>query len=107
MNNHVYAELLHQAVLKFRDTPCLHIKRNGQYRTWTYGDFHQSLNRLTGRLKQTGFGKGMNGIVIGENTPEWVMSYFSLVLSGGCVVPVDPNLPPNEIREIEIGRAHV
>jgi len=100
MDKHVYIDLLHQAVLRYADKPCFHVKRGGRYRTWTFRAFHLDLDRLVARLRQNGFRKGNNGIVIGENTPEWVESYFGLVLAGGCAVPVDPNLPPEEIREI-------
>lgn len=100
MNDRIYTELLHQSLVKHRSRNCFCIKRDGKYITRTYDDFHADLNRLTTRLKSTGFGQGQNSIIIGENTPEWVTAYFGIVLSGGCAVPVDPNLPPAEITEI-------
>ena len=100
VNRHVYAELLKKSIVENGDRPCMHIKRNGAYRTWTYGQFHQDINRLVSALKKQGFPPLTNGVVIGENTPEWVIVWHSIFLAGGRTVPIDPNLPPDEIREI-------
>lgn len=100
MNNLVYADLLRSSFQVNTNRPCLHIKREGQYQSWTYGDFNRDLNRLCHVLKKQGLKKGKNGIVIGENTPEWVIAYHGIFLTGACTVPVDPNIPPSEIESI-------
>lgn len=96
----VYADLLKKALVDNSALPAMHVLRNGQYLTRTFGEVHLELNRLCSALKAKGFGKGKNGLIIGENTPEWVLAYHAVVLSGGCAVPVDPNLPEPEIIEI-------
>ncbi len=100
MNRFVYADLIRESVRKHNDLDFLHIKRDRQYRTWTFGEFHKDLNRTVSALINAGFLKGDNGIVLGENTPEWLISYHALMFAGGCAVPVDPNLPGADIREI-------
>lgn len=100
MKEHVYLELLHQSVLKHAHLPCLHIKRNGNYLSWSYSDFHKDLNRLSSALKKLGLKKGTNAIVIGENSPEWIIAYNGIMLTGACTVPVDPGIPPSEIESI-------
>jgi long-chain acyl-CoA synthetase len=100
MNEHVYVELLHQSVLKHAHLPCLHIKRNGKYLSWSYSDFHKDLNRLSSALKKLDLKKGTNAIVIGENSPEWIIAYNAIILTGACTVPVDPGIPPSEIESI-------
>jgi long-chain acyl-CoA synthetase len=100
MNQHVYVELLHQSVLKHAHRPCLHIKRDGKYLSWSYSDFHKDLNRLCWALKKLGLKKGTNAIVIGENSPEWIIAYNAIILTGACTVPVDPGIPPSEIESI-------
>ena len=57
MNEHVYAKLLHQSVLTHAHRPCLHIKRDGKYLSWSYSDFHKDLNRLSSALKKLGLKK--------------------------------------------------
>ncbi len=100
MNKHVYVDLIRDAIDRFGERDCLHIRRGSGYRTWTYNDFHRDLNRLSDALGTKAFGRGENGIVIGENTPEWVIAFHGMILAGGRAVPVDPNLPTAEIADI-------
>lgn len=100
MNKSVYADLLNEIIQDHSDKDCFHIKRNGKYSTWKYRDFNNDLNALTDILKKHGLKKGTNGIVIGENSPEWVIAYHAILLTGACTVPVDPNIPPAEIESI-------
>jgi long-chain acyl-CoA synthetase len=100
MNKSVYADLLNDVIQKHSNKDCFHIKRNGRYATWKYCDFKNDLNSLTDQLKKHGLRKGTNGIVIGENSPEWVIAYHAILLTGACTVPVDPNIPPSEIESI-------
>jgi long-chain acyl-CoA synthetase len=100
MNKAVYTDLLLDSLVGNSSRPCFHIKRNGAYLTYTYADFHRSLNATVDALRQGGFSHGDNGVVIGDNGPEWVIAYHAYFLAGGRTVPVDPNLPAEEIREI-------
>lgn len=100
MNNQVYIDLLGEAVRTYASNQCLHIKRKGVYTSWTYHTFHEDLNRLSGLLKKHGLKRGVNAVVIGENSPEWVIAYHAIILTGACTVPVDPNIPPEEIESI-------
>lgn len=100
INTHVYTDLLRRSVHVYKNKDCLHIKRNGSYQSWTYGQVHRDLNRCVSALQRGGFKRGDNAVVIGENTPEWVLAYHGVILSGGCTVPVDPNLPLEEIWSI-------
>ena len=38
--------------------------------------------------------------MIGENSPEWVIAFHAILLTGACTVPIDPNIPPAEIESI-------
>jgi long-chain acyl-CoA synthetase len=100
MNKHLYTDLLLQTCETHAGRECLHIKRDGQYKTWTYADFHRDLNKLCSVLKKQGLGKGMNAAVIGDNSPEWVISFHAILLTGACAVPIDPNIPATEIETI-------
>lgn len=100
MNKHVYTDLLLESLKKNATRPCFHIKRDGKYQTWTYADFHRDLNRMVDALKRHGFSSLDNGVVIGENTPEWAIAYHAFFCAKGRTVPIDPNLPAAEIREI-------
>ncbi|HEX7510781.1 MAG TPA: AMP-binding protein, partial [Chitinivibrionales bacterium] len=96
----VYADLLRASLSRNAPRQCFHVKRNGEWQSWTYADFGRDLNRCTDALKKAGFGGGDKGVVIGENCPEWVIAYHAFFCAGGYTVPVDPNLPAAEIGEI-------
>ena len=100
MNKNVYADLLNEVIHKYYNEPCFHIKRGERYDSWTYGDFQHDLNQLTTVLRKYGLKKGTNAVVIGENSPEWVIAYHAILLTGACTVPIDPNIPPSEIESI-------
>jgi|WetSurMetagenome_2_1015567.scaffolds.fasta_scaffold00392_4 long-chain acyl-CoA synthetase len=100
MNRHVYADLLAKSIAENADRPCMHIKRDGGYQTWSYADFHRDINRLTSALVKRGYTERDTLAVIGDNTPEWVIAWHCGFLAGGRTVPIDPNLPAHEIREI-------
>jgi long-chain acyl-CoA synthetase len=100
MNKFCYADLLGHACNEYAQLPALHIKRNGAYQTWTFAEFRSDINRLSAALAKDGLGKGGIGAVIGENSPEWVIAYHAILLTGACTVPIDPGIPPDEIEGI-------
>jgi len=100
MNESVYISILDASTREHSSRDCLHVKRNNRYTTWTYGSFRQDCNRLCAVLKKHGIKQGVNAVVIGENSPEWIIAFHAIILAGGCTVPIDPNIPPDEIETI-------
>lgn len=100
MSEPIYSTLLHKALKTFAPLDCFHIKRNGAYQSWTYGDVHKEINILTDALKKSGFSTNQKALLIGPNTPEWVIVYHSVIQAGGQIVPLDPNLSSEEIGNI-------
>lgn len=96
----VYTERLRQTLNRFPQKACFHVKRQGVWQSWTYAEAGRIWSTLVPALRTLGLGRGEHAVVIGDNTPEWVLAWHGVVLSGACVVPVDPNLPADEIREI-------
>lgn len=43
---------------------------------------------------------GKKVAVIGENSYEWIVTYFAVVCGGGIIVPIDRELPPDEITNL-------
>lgn len=43
---------------------------------------------------------GKHIAIIGENSYRWVLCYFAIVITGNVAVPIDKELPTNEIAEL-------
>lgn len=67
----------------------------------TYMEFHDEVNALgTWMHKQDLQGKHI--AVLGENSYEWLVCFFAIVCGGGVAVPIDKELPAEEIRNLLI-----
>ena len=76
-----------------------------KFEEFTYERFgNDVINLGTGLIKHLNL-KGERIIIIGENTYYWYVSYFSILCGAGIAVPVDKELPNNEIENV-IKRSH-
>ena len=61
----------------------------------TYADFARDTKKLSSYLQSIGC-KGNNIAVYGENSYEWILSYFAAVCSANVIVPIDKELGGTE-----------
>lgn len=81
------------------------VKRDGEYRPVSYNKFRRDVEGLGCALWNMGL-HGKKVIVIGENCYEWAQAYMAVVCGLGVVVPVDKEIPTEEIVNIsEISEA--
>ena len=66
----------------------------------TYTQFAQDVIALGTALTQKYHLKDERVVIIGENTYHWYVSYMAMLCGGGIAVPVDKELPPNEIENV-------
>ena len=71
----------------------------------TYGQFGKDVIGLVTGLNKILKLKGKRVVIIGENTYYWYVSYMGMLCSDAIAVPVDKELPVNEIENV-IKRAH-
>ena len=77
-------------------------KRPGktEFREITYGEFRKDVIAVgTALIKNLGV-DGKRIAIIGENSYEWAVSYYSVVCSASIVVPLDKELPAREIANL-------
>lgn len=95
-------EIFNESTRKYRDKEfVLEVfnKRKG-YEEVTYGKFRRDvLNFGTGLTKVLGL-EGERIVIIGETTYEWYVSYMAMLLGVGIAVPVDKELPENELENL-------
>jgi long-chain acyl-CoA synthetase len=64
-------------------------RRGYRMETWSYARIIQGGNRLARELEFRGIGKGDAVLLWGENSPEWIITFFACLLRGAVIVPVD------------------
>ena len=87
---------------KFADRTFLLEKTNpkGEWIETTYTQFKNEVTGLgTALIRKLGL-KDTRIVIIGENTHFWYVSYMTMLCGVGIAVPVDKELPENEIENV-------
>ena len=71
----------------------------------TYKAVHDEVRRVSSWVSET-YGKGTHIAIIGENSYEWLVAFFAVLTSGNVAVPIDKELPAEEVAWL-IDRADV
>ena len=90
-------EFLKDAAERFASQPALSLLDSEPL---TYSDVRANAEKTAARLAARGIGKGSTVAVLGENMPNWVVSYFGIVLTGATAVPILPDFNDSEIENI-------
>lgn len=92
-------EMLMASTEKFSDRPAFKEKIDGIWRSRTYREYGEDVNALGTELLARGFG-GKRIIVTGINSYAWVVSYMAVICGVGVIVPVDKEIPAEELANI-------
>src|SRR3989338_651417 len=69
------------------------------WRYYRYKDLLDQSLRAAFWLKEKGFQKNHKAAVVLENSPQWPVVYFGILLAGGAAVPLDPQ---NKMKDLKI-----
>ena len=75
-----------------------------EYKKISYQEFYEDVNALGTSLIKVLNQKNQKIIIIGETQYGWYVSYMAMLLGVGIAVPVDRELPTNELENV-INRA--
>ena len=78
--------------------------RDKHYREYTYETFAKDVEAMGTALTSKYIEAGEPIVIIGENQYDWYVSYITALCGAGIAVPLDKELPENEI-ELTINRA--
>lgn len=92
-------EMLAASTERFSARPAFHEKKDGAWHAKTYREYGADVNALGTELLARGFG-GKRIIVTGGNSYAWVVSYMAVICGVGVVVPVDKEIPAEELANI-------
>ncbi|MBE6556921.1 MAG: long-chain fatty acid--CoA ligase [Ruminococcaceae bacterium] len=96
---HNIREMLEQSVSAYGTLPAFYQKTEGEYKAFTYAKFKSDVDALGTELCARGFG-GARVIVLGENSYRWCVSYMTVIAGLGTVIPVDKEIPAEEVANI-------
>ena len=65
---------------------------------FTYEQLEKLVERLAGSLKNLGVAKGDKVILYLSNTPQWIISWLSLMRLGAVPVPISPIYTPSDLK---------
>lgn len=66
----------------------------------SYADMAIIVRNVSGMLNTLGVKKGDKIALLGENSPNWAMAYFSITTIGAVVVPILPDFSATEMEAI-------
>lgn len=92
-------EMLDDSAKRFGSRPAFLQKENGAYVTYTYARFRNDVYTLGTALAAHGY-TGGRVIVIGENSYLWCVSYMAVICGLGVIVPVDKEIPTEDLANI-------
>lgn len=93
------ADILIRGYSISKDSMFARIKRGGEYKVFTYSMALEIAKKIGAYLKYQGLKKGDRCAIIGENCPEWGISYFGIQWAGGICVPLDSKATPFEWKQ--------
>ena len=73
--------------------------KDGSEYTKNFLEFVSDVRKVQKALELVGF-QGKNIAIAGENCYEWIIAYFAIAASGGCVVCIDAEQPDTGIRQM-------
>ena len=74
--------------------------KDDKFKEFTYRDFGNSVEELGTALVKKYNLKDKRIVIIGENQYDWYVSYIAVLIGAGIAVPVDKELPENEIENV-------
>ncbi len=66
----------------------------------TYAELHEKVMTLASMLVETGVKTGDRIAILSENSPNWVIAYFSIIRTGAVAVPILPDFPDSDVHHI-------
>ncbi len=82
------------------DRAALRVKRDGRYRSLTYGCLADGVRQFAAALQQLGFTPGERVAIVAPNGPAWVIADLGTMAAGGVTVPVHGSFSPELIRHV-------
>lgn len=92
-------DMIRKSSEMFAERNAFLVKKNGKYEPVTYMQYMADINALGTKLVDMGL-KGEKIAVIGEASYSWAVTYLAVVCGVGVIVPLDKELPKEELDNL-------
>lgn len=92
--------LIDYAAENYGEAPAFSFERNGEDVTVDFIQLKNDIYALGTYFYSLGLKKGAKIAVIGENSYEWVVTYFAAVVGSNVIVPIDKELGATEVANL-------
>ena len=89
-------QIVNESCELYKNRIAYYYKEDGEYQSIRFSHVKQDIDALGTSLIKLGL-KDRRIAVIGENRYEWAISYLSIITGTGVVIPLDKQLPNEEI----------
>ena len=96
---HDLREMIERGAFRHPNKTAFLQKVDGKYKPVSYIRFKNDIDSFGAALTARGFA-GKRVIVLGENCYSWCLAYMTVVCGLGAVVPVDKEIPAEEVANI-------
>src|SRR5258707_1870874 len=90
-------ELFETTTKRHSTRVAMRIERDGRKEQYTYADLRELATRAAAFFASNGIKSGDRVMLFSHNAPEWGMTYFGVLKTGGTCIPVDPESTTEEI----------
>jgi long-subunit acyl-CoA synthetase (AMP-forming) len=93
-------EVLRETTKRYGDRPALRVKRDGGWRTTTWGAYEREARRVGRALVKLGIEPGKGIAIIGFNSPEWLEADIGAILAGAVPAGIYTTSSAEQVRYI-------
>jgi len=94
--------LLQDAASAYPDVVALKVKRDGDWKTWTYERYLREVQLVARGFIHIGLTRHHSVGIMGNNTPEWVISDLAAIFAGGIAVGLYHEYGHEEISRVAL-----
>lgn len=94
-----FEQLLTLVKNKYGNKILFRTKKRKNEETVTYNRLYDDVLKLSAYFGNT-YGTGQKIAVVGENSYQWILTYFAVVCSGNVIVPLDKELASADIADL-------
>lgn len=93
-------ELVNHVARTYRDNTAFSYRLGEEIVNVSYNQFKKDVDEFMAYLFCRGIKDGQKVAILGENSYEWIVTYFAVINCGNVIVPIDKELKPNEISTL-------